>query len=59
MSDDNKEYNRMIQHYETMAKPVHRSGVWCCPSCGKRIQYNHSFCHYCGKRIGWVGINKQ
>lgn len=45
--------SRMKRHYETPARPVHRSGVWCCPHCGKRIQYNHSHCHWCGKRIGW------
>ena len=45
--------NRLIQHYETEARPINRSGVWCCPECGRRVQYNHSHCHYCGKRMGW------
>lgn len=47
------ETSRLIMHYETMDKPIHRSAVWCCPNCGKRIRFNHSHCHYCGKRIGW------
>ena len=45
--------NRMMQHYETKAKPVRRDGVWCCPECGKRTSYNHSHCHWCGKKLGW------
>ena len=48
------ESNRMIRHYETKDKPVNRgSGIWCCPECGRRVNYNHSHCHWCGKRIGW------
>ena len=47
------ELNRLLQHYETEAKPINRSGVYCCPECGRRVQFNHSHCHYCGKRIGW------
>lgn len=45
--------SRMIKHYETSDKPIRRSGVWCCPNCGKRTQYNHTHCHWCGKKIGW------
>jgi hypothetical protein len=45
--------NRLIQHYETKANPISRSGVWVCPECGRRVQYNHSYCHYCGKRMCW------
>lgn len=51
--------SRMTQHYEMMVKPARRSGVWCCPNCGKRVTYKHSFCHWCGKRVGWDGISKQ
>ena len=45
--------NRLLQRYETAAKPMIKSGVCCCPECGRRVQYNHSHCHYCGKRLGW------
>ena len=44
---------RMSQHYETVAKPIHKSGVWVCPACGKKIPTNHSHCHWCGKKVGW------
>lgn len=47
------ELERMIRHYETKSAPVRQNGVWCCPSCGKRVQSNHSHCHRCGKKIGW------
>ena len=36
---------RMSQHYETVAKPIQKSGVWVCPACGKKIPYHHSYCH--------------
>lgn len=52
------DFNRMIKHYETMDKPIKQGGVWVCPTCGRRIQYNHSYCHYCGKRVGWREINR-
>lgn len=45
--------SRMQQHYESQDRPIQKSGVWCCPACGKRIQYNHNHCHWCGKRAGW------
>lgn len=44
---------RMSQHYETVAKPIQKSGVWVCPACGKKIPYHHSYCHWCGKKVGW------
>ena len=44
---------RMSQHYETREKPIHKSGVWVCPACGKKIPYHHSYCHWCGKKVGW------
>lgn len=44
---------RMSQHYETVAKPIHKSGIWVCPACGKKIPYHHSYCHWCGKKVGW------
>ena len=43
----------MSKHYETVAKPIQKSGVWVCPACGKKIPYNHSYCHWCGKKVGW------
>lgn len=44
---------RMSRHYETREKPIHKSGVWVCPACGKKIPYHHSYCHWCGKKVGW------
>lgn len=44
---------RMSQHYEMTAKPIHKNGIWTCPACGKKIPYHHSYCHWCGKKIGW------
>ena len=46
--------NSLIQKYEQTAKPKRISEkVYVCPECGKRIQPNHSRCHWCGKKVGW------
>ena len=44
---------RMVLHYETKDKAVSRNGILCCPACGKKVSYNHTHCHWCGKKIGW------
>lgn len=48
-----QDYEKLINHYRVAGVPEQRSGVYCCPACGKRIQYHHSYCHKCGKRVGW------
>lgn len=51
--------NRMVKHYETPEKARRiEAGVYVCPACGKRVSYNHSHCHWCGKSIGWVNKGK-
>ena len=34
-------------------KPFLKDGVWHCPDCNGRCKPNHSFCHRCGKKLGW------
>ena len=51
--DRAKQHGNMIQKYIHSEKPVRQNGVWLCPACNHRIQYNHSHCHFCGKKIGW------
>lgn len=48
-----QQYGDMLTKYCYEDKPEKRNGVWCCPACNKRISYNHSHCHWCGKKIGW------
>ena len=48
-----KKHGEMIVHFQQEEKPIHKSGVWCCPRCGKRIKDNHDHCHWCGKKVGW------
>ena len=43
----------MVAKYTIEQKPIRRNGIWCCPECGKKIQYHHSHCHLCGKKVGW------
>ena len=48
-----QQYSDLMTKFYYEAKPVRKNGVWVCPDCGKRIQYKHSHCHWCGKRVGW------
>lgn len=43
----------MSRHYEKADKPIYKCGVWVCPACVKKIPYHHSYCHWCGKKVGW------
>ena len=47
-----KELKALRERHETASKPVRSDGVWHCPNCNHRIQPNHSYCHWCGKKIG-------
>lgn len=36
-------------------KPSLKDGVWHCPSCNRRANQYHSYCHFCGKKLEWGG----
>ena len=46
---------RMQEKFETPGKPVYISGLdlYLCPECNRKTKLNHSFCHHCGKKLGW------
>ena len=46
----NREYNRK---FGTPERAYPKDDVWHCPECNHRVQINHSFCHWCGKRLAW------
>ena len=48
-----QQYGDLMKKYCYETKPEKRNGIWCCPDCGKRIQYHHSHCHWCGAKLGW------
>lgn len=48
-----KQYKALHSKYEVAGKPFLKDGVWHCPSCNRRTTPNHSYCHCCGKRLGW------
>ena len=48
-----QQYSDLMTKYCYEAKPVKRNGIWVCPECGRKIVYNHSHCHWCGKKLGW------
>ncbi|MCD8366112.1 MAG: hypothetical protein LUC83_09980 [Clostridiales bacterium] len=43
----------MIECYCQEDKPVRKDGAWYCPACGQKVVYNHTHCHWCGKKMGW------
>lgn len=47
------QYSDMMTTFCYEEKPIMRNNVWLCPKCGKRVQHNHTHCHWCGKKMGW------
>lgn len=44
----------LVQRYEVGAKVIHRDmDIYVCPNCGRRARLNHTYCHWCGKRLIW------
>ena len=48
-----KQHKALHSKHEVAGKPFLRDGVWHCPDCNRRVAPNHSFCHRCGKKLGW------
>lgn len=48
-----KQYSALQRKHEVAGKPIFKDGVWHCPDCNGRTSPNHSFCHRCGKKLGW------
>lgn len=47
-----RQYQEMHRKYETPVRAIHKDGVWHCPECYHRTTPKHSFCHWCGKKLG-------
>lgn len=48
-----KQYADLQKKHMVAGKPFLKDGVWHCPDCNGRCKPNHSFCHRCGKKLGW------
>lgn len=48
-----KQYAALQKKHLTAGKPFLKDGVWHCPACNRRVAPCHSFCHRCGKKLGW------
>lgn len=48
-----KQYKALHSKHEIAGKPFLKDGVWHCPDCDGRCRPNNSFCHRCGKKLGW------
>lgn len=40
------------------AAPLHKDGVWHCPTCNSRAKAWHSYCHQCGQKMNWGRFKK-
>lgn len=47
-----KQCRELHRKYETPTRATRQDGVWHCPECNHRVQPKHSFCHWCGKKLG-------
>lgn len=48
-----RQYVALQKKHLTADKPFLKDGVRHCPDCNRRVSPNHSFCHRCGKKLGW------
>jgi len=48
-----KQYQALHKRHEVAGNAILKDGVWHCPDCRHRVAPNHSFCHRCGKKLGW------
>ena len=54
-----KMLKEMIIFHRQDEKPIKQDGVWLCPACHRRISEWHSYCHCCGKKVGWETVPKR
>lgn len=47
-----KQNKEMHRKYEVPAKAIRRDGVFLCPECNHRVGLKHTYCHWCGKKLG-------
>ena len=47
-----KQVREMHRKYETITRPFMKDDVWHCPECNHRVHPRHSYCHWCGKKLG-------
>ena len=48
----------LVQKYEVGANVIHRGmGIYVCPQCGRRARINHTYCHWCGKKLIWDSVS--
>lgn len=40
-------------HFHKEDRPVWHNGAWICPGCRRRVAVHHTYCHWCGKKMGW------
>lgn len=47
----------LMEKYETEVPVIRGKGFFQCPSCNGRTGRRHSYCHKCGKKLGWGRVS--
>lgn len=48
-----KQNGNLCKKHLIAGKPFLKDSVWHCPGCNRRVNPGHSYCHRCGKKLGW------
>lgn len=54
-----KQYQNMMNKYETEDLPIKEGDSFLCPACHRKIRESDAYCSCCGKRVGWKGLLKK
>ena len=47
-----QQIQRMHRKYEVPVKAIWRDSLWYCPECNHQTSMKHTYCHWCGKKLG-------
>ena len=57
----NGRYDRVTPnalHSNLVLFKLHRDmDIYVCPNCGRRARLNHTYCHWCGKKLLWESVS--
>ena len=48
-----RQASKDMKHFYTADKALKENGLRLCPKCKRQVRYNHTYCHWCGKKLGW------
>lgn len=48
-----RQASKDTKHFHTESRPIRENGAWLCPKCKRKVRCSHSYCYWCGKKLGW------